>query len=195
MGSDERAEEAELVERSRRGDTHAFDALITIHRERVYMIAQHILRNNEEALDVTQETFLRAWKNLARFDGAATLASWLSRIATNASIDLVRRRNAHPQTEFDVAPMAIDAASRTTPSQPASPADNLDHAEIRERFQRALDTLSPEHRAVIVLKEIEDLSYQEIADSVGCSIGTVMSRLFYARKKLQNELRDLHEEL
>jgi RNA polymerase sigma-70 factor (ECF subfamily) len=195
MGSDERAEEAELVERSRRGDTHAFDALITTHRERVYMIAQHILRNSEEALDVTQETFLRAWKNLARFDGAATLASWLSRIATNASIDLVRRRNAHPQTEFDAAPMAIDAASRTTPSQPASPADSLDHAEIRERFQRALDTLSPEHRAVIVLKEIEDLSYQEIADSVGCSIGTVMSRLFYARKKLQNELRDLHEEL
>jgi RNA polymerase sigma-70 factor (ECF subfamily) len=195
MGSDERAEEADLIERSRRGDTRAFDALITTHRERVYMIAQHILRNSEEALDVTQETFLRAWKNLARFDGAATLASWLSRIATNASIDLVRRRNAHPQTEFDSAPMAIDAASRTTPSQPTSPADNLDRAEIRERFQRALDTLSPDHRAVIVLKEIEDLSYQEIADSVGCSIGTVMSRLFYARKKLQNELRDLHEEL
>ncbi len=195
MGSDERAEEAELIERSRRGDTRAFDALITTHRERVYMIAQHILRNSEEALDVTQETFLRAWKNLARFDGAATLGSWLSRIATNASIDLVRRRNAHPQTEIDSAPMAIDAASRTTPSQPASPADSLDRAEIRERFQRALATLSPDHRAVIVLKEIEDLSYQEIADSVGCSIGTVMSRLFYARKKLQNELRDLHEEL
>jgi RNA polymerase sigma-70 factor (ECF subfamily) len=144
---------------------------------------------------VVQETFLRAWKGLSRFDGTASLASWLSRIATNASIDVVRRRQAHPQTEFDVAPMAIDAASRTTPAQPPHPSDRLDQTQIRERFDLALGTLSAEHRAVIVLKEIEDLSYQEIADTVGCSIGTVMSRLFYARKKLQTELRDLYEEL
>lgn len=195
MGSGEMADEAGLVARSRLGDTRAFDQLITLHRDRIYMIANHILRNNDDALDVTQETFLRAWKNLARFDGTASLGSWLSRIASNASIDLIRRRQSHPQTEFEAAPMAIDAASRTTPSQPSKPGDNLDRAEMRERFERALATLSPEHRAVIVLKEIDDLSYQEIADAVGCSIGTVMSRLFYARKKLQNELRDFYEQL
>jgi len=195
MDGGELLNEADLVERSRRGDTKAFDQLITLHRERVYMIACHILRNNEEALDVTQDTFIRAWKNLARFDGSASLRSWLSRIASNASIDLIRKRQSHPQTEFEVAPMSIDAASRTTPSQPAKPGEGMDRAEMRERFERALGTLSAEHRAVIVLKEIEDLSYQEIADSVGCSIGTVMSRLFYARKKLQNELRDFYEEL
>lgn len=195
MGSGELADEESLVERSRRGDTRAFDQLVTAHRERIYMVAYHIVRNSEEALDVTQETFLRAWKGLARFDGTASFRSWLSRIATNAAIDLVRRRQAHPQTEFESAPMAIDAASRTTPAQPDRPGESLDQGEIRERFERALQTLSPEHRAVILLKEIENLSYQEIAEAVGCSMGTVMSRLFYARKKLQTELRDLYEEL
>jgi RNA polymerase sigma-70 factor (ECF subfamily) len=195
MGEVDLADEHDLVRKSRAGDTSAFDRLITLHRDRVHMIANHILRNNEDALDVAQDTFLRAWKNLARFDGSAPFGSWISRIATNASIDLIRRRQAHPQSEFEAAPMAIDAASRTTPSQPPKPGESIDRSEIRERFQLALGTLSPEHRAVIVLKEIEDLSYQEIADSVGCSIGTVMSRLFYARKKLQTELRDLYEEL
>jgi len=195
MAGDDHADEADLVAKSRGGDTQAFDRLITLHRDRVYMIANHILRNNDDALDVAQETFLRAWKNLSRFDGSASLGSWLSRIATNASIDLIRRRQVRPQTEFESAPMSIDAASRTTPAQPAKPGDSIDRTEIRERFARALGTLSPEHRAVVVLKEVEDLSYQEIADSVGCSIGTVMSRLFYARKKLQNELRDLYDEL
>ena len=91
--------------------------------------------------------------------------------------------------------MAIDAASRTTPAPPARPGDSLDRAEMRARFEQALGTLSADHRAVVVLKEIEDFSYQEIADSVGCSLGTVMSRLFYARKKLQDQLRDFYEEL
>jgi RNA polymerase sigma-70 factor (ECF subfamily) len=195
MGEVDLADEPGLVAKSRAGDTASFDRLITLHRDRIYMIANHILRNNEDALDVVQDTFVRAWKNLSRFDGSAPFGSWISRIATNASIDLIRRRQAHPQSEFEAAPMAIDAASRTTPSQPAKPDESIDNSEIRERFQTALATLSPEHRAVIVLKEIEDLSYQEIADSVGCSIGTVMSRLFYARKKLQTELRDLYEEL
>lgn len=188
-------DETDLVNQSRAGDTQAFDRLITLHRDRVYMIANHILRHHDDALDVAQVTFLRAWKNLARYDGSASLGSWLSRIATNASIDLIRRRQVRPQTEFESAPMAIDAASRTTPSRPARPGDSLDRSEIRARFQLALGTLSPDHRAVIVLKEVEDLSYQEIAAAVGCSIGTVMSRLFYARKKLQTELRDLYEQL
>ena len=195
MGDVDPADETGLVKRSQAGDTEAFGRLVTLNRDRVYMIATQMLRNSDDALDIVQETFLRAWKSLARFDGAATFGSWVARIATNASIDLIRRRQAHPQTEIESAPMTIDAASRTTPSRPAKPGESIDRAEIRERFEAALGTLSPEHRAVIVLKELEDLSYQEIADSVGCSIGTVMSRLFYARKKLQSQLRDLYEEL
>ncbi len=159
------------------------------------MRAYNVVRNQEEALDLTQEAFIRAWKSLARFDGRSSFASWLSRITTNASIDLLRRKQSHPQTEFEAVPMAIDAASRTTPAQPERPGASLERGEIRERFDLALATLSAEQRAVVILKEIEDLSYKEIAEAVGCSIGTVMSRLFYARKNLQAQLRDLYEEL
>ncbi|HEY5743766.1 MAG TPA: sigma-70 family RNA polymerase sigma factor, partial [Terrimicrobiaceae bacterium] len=152
-------------------------------------------RNEEDALDVTQETFLRAWKALRRFDRGAPFASWLHRIATNAAIDLFRRRKLRPQADLESAPLKIDPASRTTPSAPESPEIILHRAEIKQRVEEAFAVLSPEHRAVIVLREIEDFSYEEIAKHLGCSVGTVMSRLFYARKRLQTLLRDLHEEL
>jgi RNA polymerase sigma-70 factor (ECF subfamily) len=193
MGDD--PEEARLLVRAREGDTVAFDNLITLHRERIYMHTFQIVRNEEDALDLTQETFIRAWRSLAGFDGTATLSSWLHRIATNASIDLYRRRRIRPQTEIESGSMKIDPASRTTPSDPEAPGLSLDRAEIKRRVEEAFSVLSAEHRAVIVLKEIEDLSYEEIARHLGCSLGTVMSRLFYARKKLQTLLRDLHEEL
>jgi RNA polymerase sigma-70 factor (ECF subfamily) len=193
MGDDPK--EASLLVRAQSGDTAAFDKLITLHRERIYMHVFQIVRNEEDALDLTQETFIRAWKSLRRFDAAAAFSSWLHRIATNAAIDLCRRRQVRPQTEIESGTMKIDPASRTTPSRSETPGASLDRAEIRRRVEEAFATLSPEHRAVIVLKEIEDLSYEEIALHLGCSMGTVMSRLFYARKKLQTLLRDLHEEL
>ena len=193
MGDD--PEEARLLVRAREGDTVAFDNLITRHRERIYMHTFQIVRNEEDALDLTQETFIRAWRSLAGFDGTATLSSWLHRIATNASIDLCRRRRIRPQTEIELGSMKIDAASQTTPSRPEVPGSGLDRAEIKRRVEEAFSELSPEHRTVIVLREIEDLSYEEIARHLGCSLGTVMSRLFYARKKLQTLLHDLHEEL
>jgi RNA polymerase sigma-70 factor (ECF subfamily) len=193
MGDD--PEEAKLLFRARDGDTVAFDNLITLYRERIYMHTFQIVRNEEDALDLTQETFIRAWRSLTGFDGTATLSSWLHRIATNAAIDLCRRRRIRPQTEIGSESMKIDPASRTTPSKPEAPGASLDRAEIKRRVEEAFSALSAEHRAVIVLKEIEDLSYEEIARHLGRSLGTVMSRLFYARKKLQTLLRDLHEEL
>lgn len=193
MGDD--PEEASLLGRAQSGDTVAFDSLITLHRERIYMHVFQIVRNEEDALDLTQETFIRAWKSLPRFEATAPFSSWLYRIATNAAIDLCRRRQVRPQTEIASGAMKIDPASRTTPSKPEAPGASLDRAEIKRRVEEAFTTLSPEHRAVIVLKEIEDLSYGEIARHLGCSMGTVMSRLFYARQKLQTLLRDLHEEL
>lgn len=191
-GDDE--DDAGLIARSQRGDTRAFDELVTRYRTKIFMITQSIVRNPEEAVDLTQETFIRAWKSLARFDGGS-FGSWLGRIARNAAIDLVRRKQARPQSEIEIGPMRIDAASRTTPSQADHPSLGMERGELRERFERALVTLSPEHREVVVLKEIEDLSYKEIAEVAGCTIGTVMSRLFYARKKLQIELKDLYDEL
>lgn len=193
MGDD--PEEASLLVRAKAGDTVAFDSLITRHRQRIYMHTFQILRNDEDALDCTQETFIRAWRSLAGFEGTATFSNWLHRIATNTSIDLCRRRRIRPQIEIESGLMKIDPASRTTPSSPEAPGTSLDRAEIKRRVEQAFSALSPEHRAVIVLKEIEDLSYEEIARHIGCSLGTVMSRLYYARKKLQTLLHDLHEEI
>lgn len=188
-------EEASLLARARQGDTRAFDELVTMHREKIYMHAYQIVRNEEDAMDIAQDTFIRAWRSLAKFDGKASFSSWLYRIATNASIDLCRKRQHRPQVELESVPMKVDAASHTTPFQPDPPGEGIDRAEIKHRVEEAFTTLSPEHRAVVILKEIDDLSYQDIAKRVGCSIGTVMSRLFYARKKLQPLLQDLHEEL
>lgn len=187
-------DEDDLLARAREGDLSAFDELITRHREKIYMQIYYMVRNAEDALDLTQESFIRAWKSLPSFDGKVPFLSWVRRIATNASIDLCRRRKRRPQSELELGPMRIDAASRTTPSAAEVPGSGLDRAEIRRRIDAALETLSPDHRAIIILREMEELSYDEIARHLGCSQGTVMSRLFHARKKLQTQLNDLHEE-
>ena len=186
--------ERELLERARSGDTEAFDEIVTSHRTRIYALVFQILRNEEDALDLTQDTFIRAWRSLNKFDGRHPLATWLHRIATNAAIDLIRRRQARPQCELTEGPMAVDPASRTTPSAAEVPGEALDRRDLRAILDRALASLSPEHRAVVVLREVEELSYEEIAERTKASMGTVMSRLFYARKHLQTLLKDAHEE-
>lgn len=183
-----------LLERARTGDTRAFDELITLHRQSVFAIAFQILRSEDDAMDVAQETFIKAWHALAKFDGRHPLGSWLRRIATNGAIDVVRRRQAHPQCGIDDRDLAVDAASRTTPSRPDDPGTAMDLRDLRSRLDRALATLSPDHRAVIILREVEEQSYEEIAGRIGCSVGTVMSRLFYARRHLQSQLKDTYEE-
>jgi RNA polymerase sigma-70 factor, ECF subfamily len=192
MGDD--PEEVSLLARAQSGSTAAFDNLMTLHRESIYMLVFQIVRKEEDALDLTEQTFIRAWKSLKRFDDAAPFSSWLHRIATNAAIDFCRRRQVRPRAQISSDTLKIDRASHTTPRAEV-PGTTLDRAEIKRRVEEAFTTLSPEHRAVIVLKEIEDLSCEEIAHYLGCSVGTVMSRLFNARKKLQTLLRDLHEEL
>lgn len=186
--------EQELLGLARGGDTQAFDEIVTCHRSRIFALVYQILRNEEDAMDLTQETFIKAWRSLGKFDGRHPVGTWLHRIATNAAIDLIRRRQVRPQCEINDSTMAADPASRTTPSSPEAPGTSMDRRDLRTLLDRALATLSPEHRAVIVLREIEDLSYEEIAESTKTSIGTVMSRLYYARKHLQALLKDAHEE-
>lgn len=186
--------ERTLLERARSGDTQAFDEIVTSHRTRVYALLFQILRNEDDAMDLTQDTFIRAWRSLNKFDGRHPVATWLHRIATNAAIDLIRRHQVRPQCEINDGPMAVDPASRTTPSAPAIPGEALDRRDLRAALDKALATLSPEHRAVIILREVEELSYEEIAARTRASMGTVMSRLFYARKHLQSLLKDAHEE-
>lgn len=190
----EPADEAELVARSRKGDTEAFDVLVTRHRARLYGTMIQMLRNEEEALDATQEAFVRAWYALPKLrDG--NFAGWLHRIGVNHALDILRRAKNRPSREFTDFGVHVSPDARTLPSKAEAPDSGLRREELRKEIDAALGLLTPEHRAVIVLKEMEGLSYAEIASIVGCSTGTVMSRLFYARRSLQEKLRHVYQTL
>jgi RNA polymerase sigma-70 factor (ECF subfamily) len=186
----------DLVKQAQTGDTAAFDQLVGRYRNRVFGMIYNMVHNEQDAWDLAQDSFLKAWKSIARFRGQSSFYTWVYRIVMNVTIDWLRKKQIRGGTgEFDDAVQLkeIDPASRTAPHAGALPHERMVQSEIRHRIDAAIAQLSPEHRAVILLKEIENMQYNEIAESLGCSIGTVMSRLFYARKKLQNLLRDVYE--
>ena len=188
--------ELELVKQAQAGDTEAFDQLVSRFRTRVFGMIYNMVHNEQDAWDLAQDSFVKAWKSIARFRGQSSFYTWIYRIVMNVTIDWLRKKRVKGAgAEFDDAIQLkeIDPASRTVPKAEALPHEQMEQGEIRARIEAAIAQLSPEHRAVILMKEIEDMQYHEIAESLGCSIGTVMSRLFYARKKLQNLLRDVYE--
>ncbi len=191
------ADELELVAKSQAGDTTAFNELVIRYRSRAFAMIYNMVRNEQDAWDIAQDGFVKAWKNIGRFRGQSSFYTWLYRILMNVSIDSLRRKQIEGGTEFDdaIGLRNIEAAAITTPRGELEPAVKLGDKEIRARIEDAIARLTAEHRAVIVMREIDGLEYQEIADAMECSIGTVMSRLFYARKKLQTMLKDVYENL
>ena len=188
--------ELELVKQCQAGDTQAFDKLVSRYRTRVFGMIYNMVRNEQDAWDLAQDSFVKAWKSIGRFRAQSSFYTWIYRIVMNVTIDWVRKKQVKGTgTEFDDAVQLkeIDPASRTSPRAEALPHERMERAEVRARIEEAIAQLSPEHRAVILMKETEDMQYHEIAEALDCSIGTVMSRLFYARKKLQNLLRDVYE--
>jgi RNA polymerase sigma-70 factor (ECF subfamily) len=175
------SEDLELIHRSQAGDSEAFGELVTKYRTKIFSMIYGIVGNECDAWDLAQEGFLKAWRSIHRFQGRSSFYTWLYRITINVTNDSLRRQSRRSEVEFD----------DTIPSFLPGPGDNYEGAEIREQVHAALAQLTPEHRAVIVLKEIEDLQYREIAEILNVSIGTVMSRLFYGRKKLQSILRPI----
>jgi RNA polymerase sigma-70 factor (ECF subfamily) len=186
-----------LVRRCQQGDDRAFDELVTKYRSRVFAMIYHLVHNEQDAWDLAQDGFLKAWKSLDRFRFQSSFYTWLYRIMTNVAIDWLRKKQIQAGQEFDdsIALQDLEPGSDLAPKSAPLPIEKLAGKEIRQRIDAAIGKLSPEHRAVILLKEVEDLQYHEIAESVGCSIGTVMSRLFYARKKLQVMLKDVYENI
>ena len=144
-----------------------------------------MVRNEHDARDLAQEGFLKAWHSIRKFEGRSSFYTWLNSITVNLAIESLRRRSRCLEVELDHA----------IPSSVPSPRANYQRNEIRQHINAALAQLSPEHRAVIVLKEIEDLRYQEIAEVLNVSVGTVMSRLFYGRKKLQSILGPIFSQI
>ncbi len=185
-----------LVALAQKGDMSAYDALVTRHRGRIFAMIRNMIHQEADAWDLSQEVFIKAWHALPKFEAKARFSTWLYRIAHNAVYDWVRKRKIESVGELNdeiFERERIDSASFTTPSGGESPDQSMSHGELRMKIQVALGKLSPEHREVVILKDVQGLSYKEIAEAMSSTLGTVMSRLFYARQKLQALLKDEYE--
>jgi RNA polymerase sigma-70 factor (ECF subfamily) len=182
----EPGEEAGRLRESQQGSTEAFGVIVRSYQRAVYRVAYALTRNAGDADDVTQETFLRAWQAIGRFRVGEPLYPWLARIAMNAAFSLMRRRKRRPEVALE--PMLETGAQWASGTDPA---DDAATGERNERLARAYATLSEEHRAVLALRVVEDLSYEEIARALQVPVGTVMSRLSRARAELRTRLRSM----
>lgn len=177
-------DEDALLARARTGDREAFAALAAAHREAVYRAAWWVLKDQEDALDATQEALLRAFRHLPKFDGRASFRTWARRIATNVAIDRLGRRNrdradALPEEDLVGDPRAADVGQ------------DLEREERRRLVRDAIETLPPAQKAAVVLRDVEGLTYEEISTALSIPKGTVMSRLFYGRATLKKKLAGL----
>jgi RNA polymerase sigma-70 factor (ECF subfamily) len=188
------AADRDLVERSRKGDPEAFRAIFERYKRRAYALALGVVHDKDAALDVVQEAFLRAHRHLDGFEGNASVYTWLYRIVMNAAIDHVRKEGRRKTVDYDDAvahleeESAADVAALVPELMRGNPAKEIARREIREKIDAALGQLSENHRAVLVMREVDGLSYEEMAKVMKCSKGTIMSRLFHARKNMQKLL-------
>ncbi|HNR31130.1 MAG TPA: sigma-70 family RNA polymerase sigma factor [Candidatus Hydrogenedentes bacterium] len=172
-----------LVAHARQGDDAAFEELVRRHRNDVYRLVCRFLHDREEAWDVSQEVFIKAYRALWRFRGEAQFKTWIMHIAANQCRDHLRRRRA-PFVPLDEGIRFERAASAGEPDHAA------EARELGLAIERALETLPHKHRLAFVLREYEGMSYEEMARAMRCRIGTVMSRLHHARRKLQDKLAE-----
>ena len=182
----------ELVQRARGGDHDAYRVLVERYQRRIAALALGMLHNEEDALDIVQETFTRAYQHLDRFKGEATFYTWVYRIAYNLCVDQQRRGGQHAEVPIGNDERGDEAPLPLPDGPPADePFARLRDSEIGEKLRDAMRELTPDHQAVILLREVEGLSYAEISQVLECPKGTVMSRLHYARRRLQARLRGL----
>ncbi len=181
----------ELVKRAQGGDLPAYDELMRRHQGKIYGLIYNMTSNQQDAEDLVQEVFLKGYKVLDRFQGKSSFYTWIYRIAVNRTINYVkqrRNRSALSLNDLDLSiesdPAYVELSSRDTPFRDTS------LSEMQEKLNAALQTLSEKHRAVVVLHDIQGVPHEEIGKMMGCSSGTVRSRLFYARQQLQAELSE-----
>lgn len=188
---DEKAIDQALVERAVQGDQKAFRQLVERYQRKVYTIAFGVVRNPDTALDITQDAFVRVHKNLATFKGDSSFYTWIYRIVLNLCIDRKRRQARQAEVDYDDGISHGDGFT-DGPTLASTGIDNPAQAahrkELVEHMDRALATLSEEHKAILLMREVDGLSYEELAESLDIPKGTVMSRLFHARKNFQKSL-------
>lgn len=194
-GAEETAD-AVLVSRSQSGDMKAYDQLVLRHRNRIFAMIRNMTHHEADAWDLTQDVFIKAWNALGNFEAKAKFTTWLYRIAHNVVYDWNRRKKHDVVGELHDETLEnerIDPSAIAIPHVGDSPDEKMALGELKQKIEAALAKISPEHREIVILKDVQGLAYKEIADVMGCTIGTVMSRLFYARQKLQTLLRDEYE--
>ena len=183
--------EMDLVKLARRGDLKAYDELVKRYQERIYATIYHMTSNHEDANDLAQESFIKAFSALKSFKGGSTFYTWLYRIAVNKTINFLKQR----KNKYHLSLNDIDFNAEHDPDLMAlisdkTPTRDVALSELQKKLNEALLKLSEPHRMVVVLHDVQGLSHDEIADVMNCNIGTVRSRLFYARQQLQGQLAD-----
>lgn len=185
------AEDLALVNRARKEDSSAYDELIHRYQERIYATVYHMTSNHEDANDLTQETFIKAYRALHSFKGDSSFYTWIYRIAVNKTINFLKTRKNRVHMSLN----DLDFNAENDPDLVAlvsdkTPRRDLNLSELQEKLNEAMQKLSEVHRMVVTLHDVQGLSHDEIAGIVGCNVGTVRSRLFYARQQLQGTLAD-----
>jgi RNA polymerase sigma-70 factor (ECF subfamily) len=188
----EPVDDRDLVAAAKQGDRDAFKTLFERYHRRAYALALGVVRHPDDALDVVQDAFIKAHKYLDRFEGTSSFYTWLYRIVMNLAIDHLRKNRRHKPVELDETRVDPDSDDPLLPRiLGGNPGRALLDKQIRARIDQALDALSDNHRAVLVMRELEGLSYEDMAQAMSCSKGTIMSRLFHARRNMQKQLLDL----
>ena len=188
------ADDRALVKAAQQGEMAAFEELVARHRDKIYARALSMMRNEEEAIDLSQEAWVKGWQRLKQFQGEASFGTWMTRIVINLCLDQLRKQKRQRTESIEAMDEESGGVERQMPVVTTNPTAGLERAELRQRIDRALSQLSHEHRTVLVLHEFEEMEYKEIAKTMACSIGTVMSRLFYARRKMAALLADMKKE-
>jgi len=186
-------DDAGLVKLARRGRLDAFEELVARHRDKLYARAFSLTRNEDDALELSQTAWVRGWQRLKQFQGDAGFATWMTRIVINLCLDHLRRQQRQRTLSLEALLEAHDGVEPLLPATTMNPTEGLEHTELRRLIDGALGRLTEDHRTVLVLHEFEEMEYKDIAQAMGCSTGTVMSRLFYARRKMAALLADLRQ--
>ena len=177
-------DDSALVRAARQGDTAAFEELVARHRDKIYARAFIMVRNEAEAIDLSQEAWIKGWQRLPQFLGESSFATWITRIVINGCLDYLRKKKRQRIESIEELNAESGGVERQMAVVTVNPTARLKRAELRQRIDQALGQLSPEQRTVLVLREFEQMDYKEIAKTLRCARGTVMSRLFYARRKM-----------
>lgn len=187
----EEVADKELVEKAQRGDVHAFEELVQRYHGKIYGLTYNMTSNREDAEDLTQEVFVKAHEAIARFKGNSSFYTWIYRIAVNKTINYRKKRNRKRAMSLDQFDQEIkqDEDYHALTSK-GSPLRNINLSELQKRLNEALQNLSEKHRTVVVLHDVQGIPHEEIAKMVGASVGTIRSRLFYARRQMQGELTE-----